>query len=132
MNLRSASAFTASTEDRSGGADADACDDVHPGPAFGSRPDACHRRCRAQRFSSDPGSAIFRRAIHCRRIHQTVRLEAVRRELEDAGSAHSTISEIAARWGFQDSAHFARLIRETYGLSASQLRSQTATEQSTR
>ncbi|MFI5706439.1 helix-turn-helix domain-containing protein [Kribbella sp. NPDC051620] len=53
-----------------------------------------------------------------------LRLAAVHRELSDPVAFPSSISGIAARWGFHNPAHFARIFKDTYGKSASQVRSE--------
>jgi AraC-like DNA-binding protein len=50
------------------------------------------------------------------------RLESVRRDLENPALAHRSVSALAARWCFFDSAHFSRLFRENYGYPPSQAR----------
>ncbi|WP_426625606.1 helix-turn-helix domain-containing protein [Leifsonia sp. McL0607] len=51
------------------------------------------------------------------------RLENTRRELADSANSHLRVSEIAARWGFKDPAHFSRLFTDRYGSSPRALRS---------
>ncbi len=50
------------------------------------------------------------------------RLERCRRDLADPASATQTITDIAARWGMPDPAHFSRLFRAAYGCSPRELR----------
>jgi AraC-like DNA-binding protein len=50
------------------------------------------------------------------------RLERIRRDLRDSVYSQRSISSIAARWGFTDAAHFSRVFRSTYGLTASEYR----------
>ncbi|OIV39463.1 hypothetical protein BIV57_01110 [Mangrovactinospora gilvigrisea] len=45
---------------------------------------------------------------------RTVRLDLARRQLLAAAAASTTITEVAARWGFTAS-HFAALYRRSYG-----------------
>lgn len=51
------------------------------------------------------------------------RLECIRRELADAAYADLQVSEIAARWGFTDPAHFSRLFSHRFGASPRSFRS---------
>ncbi|RLK22608.1 AraC-like DNA-binding protein [Micromonospora sp. M71_S20] len=50
------------------------------------------------------------------------RLERCRRDLVTPLKAGQPIHAIAARWGFPDKAHFSRLFRATYGMSAQEYR----------
>jgi AraC-like DNA-binding protein len=50
------------------------------------------------------------------------RLEGCHRDLADPRHQTRPIHAIAARWGFTDKAHFSRLFRGTYGISASDYR----------
>lgn len=50
------------------------------------------------------------------------RLERCHLDLADARQHARPIHAIAARWGFTDNAHFSRLFRATYGISASDYR----------
>jgi AraC-like DNA-binding protein len=50
------------------------------------------------------------------------RLERCREELVAPRFARCTIAEIALRWGFSDTTHFARAFRNTYGCSPSEFR----------
>ncbi|MFF3380857.1 helix-turn-helix domain-containing protein [Streptomyces sp. NPDC002680] len=50
------------------------------------------------------------------------RLERCCRDLADPGQAETAIHTIAARWGFQDAAHFSRVFRTTYGIPPSEYR----------
>jgi AraC-like DNA-binding protein len=50
------------------------------------------------------------------------RLEGCHRDLADPRHHARSIQAIAARWGFTDKAHFSRLFRRTYGLTASDYR----------
>ncbi|MBQ1074932.1 helix-turn-helix domain-containing protein [Micromonospora sp. C31] len=50
------------------------------------------------------------------------RLERCRRDLATPLMARQPIYAIAARWGFPDRAHFSRLFRATYGMSAQEYR----------
>ena len=50
------------------------------------------------------------------------RLARIRRDLEDSRMAHLTITEIALRWEFADSAHASRSFRQAYGLAPSAVR----------
>lgn len=43
------------------------------------------------------------------------RLENCRRELRDPLMAHRPVSNVAARWGFVDAAHFSRIFRAAFG-----------------
>ena len=45
------------------------------------------------------------------------RLTQIKRQLTDASYQHQSITQIAMRWGFQDSAHFSKKFRQQYGLS---------------
>lgn len=45
------------------------------------------------------------------------RLEQCRRDLISVGAYRSSITEVAFRWGFNDSAHFSRVFKNYYGLS---------------
>ena len=50
------------------------------------------------------------------------RLDRCAADLAHTGGRKSSISEIAYRWGFQNNAHFCRVFRERFGLSASEYR----------
>lgn len=50
------------------------------------------------------------------------RLEACHRSLADRAQAAKTVSVIAFEWGFNSTTHFARVFRERYGVSPSELR----------
>jgi AraC-like DNA-binding protein len=50
------------------------------------------------------------------------RLDHCRRDLRDPARAHLPVSEVAARWGLVDAAHFSRSFRATYGISPSEYR----------
>ncbi|MFJ2301417.1 helix-turn-helix domain-containing protein [Streptomyces sp. NPDC087787] len=50
------------------------------------------------------------------------RLESCRRDLADPRLVMRPIQDIAARWGFTDSAHFSRLFRAAYGMPPSDYR----------
>ena len=52
------------------------------------------------------------------------RLEACHRSLCDAHQAAKTVSTIAFEWGFNNTTHFARVFRDKYGQSPSELRQQ--------
>ncbi len=52
------------------------------------------------------------------------RLEGCKRQLADAAWLHHSITEIAFNWGFNSSAHFSRVFKEEYGLSAREYRKQ--------
>jgi acetamidase/formamidase/AraC-like DNA-binding protein len=55
------------------------------------------------------------------------RLQRAWADLANAADAHRTISEIAYRYGFADSAHFSRTFRQRFGLSPREFRHQEAT-----
>lgn len=50
------------------------------------------------------------------------RLENCRRDLVEISKAGLTISEIAYRWGFNDSSHFSKAFRQRFGLTPSEWR----------
>lgn len=52
------------------------------------------------------------------------RLEGCKRQLADAAWLNHSITEIAFNWGFNSSAHFARVFKEEYGISAREFRKQ--------
>lgn len=52
------------------------------------------------------------------------RLEGCKRQLADAAWLHHSITEIAFSWGFNSSAHFSRVFKEEYGVSAREHRKQ--------
>jgi len=52
------------------------------------------------------------------------RLEGCKRQLADAAWLHHSITEIAFNWGFNSSAHFSRVFKEEYGISAREYRKQ--------
>jgi len=52
------------------------------------------------------------------------RLEACHRSLTDGTQSAKSVSVIAFEWGFNSTTHFARVFRERYGLSPSELRRQ--------
>ncbi|MFE2996703.1 helix-turn-helix domain-containing protein [Nocardia sp. NPDC059246] len=51
------------------------------------------------------------------------RLEACRRELA-RGGGHKTVTDIAFRWGFNDTAHFSRSFKQAFGVTPSSVLSQ--------
>jgi AraC family transcriptional regulator, positive regulator of tynA and feaB len=53
---------------------------------------------------------------------QMKRLEKVQFELKDLKNKKLSITEIALRWGFGDSAHFSKIFKKVYGISPSQYR----------
>lgn len=53
---------------------------------------------------------------------RSLRLERCRLDLENPARASTSISAIATRWGFVDSAHFSRAFRRAYGTTPSQWR----------
>jgi AraC-like DNA-binding protein len=50
------------------------------------------------------------------------RLERCRDDLADPALAHVPVGAVAARWGLPDPAHFSRLFRRTYGMTAAEYR----------
>jgi len=50
------------------------------------------------------------------------RLERCRADLLDANLLQQSVTEIAFRWGFNDSAHFSRVFRQEYGVTPSEVR----------
>jgi len=72
----------------------------------------------AMRLSPDHLSRLFRGepAPLSRWIWQQ-RLDACRRELCDPRRMHSSVSDIAFSWGFNDATHFSRSFRQQFGLS---------------
>lgn len=60
------------------------------------------------------------------------RLERCRRDLTDPMQIGSTVSAVAARWGFADIAHFSRAFRAEYGIAPSTLRAQALGPRGTR
>jgi len=52
------------------------------------------------------------------------RLEGCKRQLADAAWLNHSITEIAFNWGFNSSAHFSRVFKEQYGISAREYRKQ--------
>lgn len=54
------------------------------------------------------------------RLIRERRLRAAYRDLARAGR-HSTVTEVAYRWGFSDSAHFSRVFKNEYGITPSSL-----------
>lgn len=52
------------------------------------------------------------------------RLEGCRRQLADPSWLHHSITEIAFNWGFNSSAHFARVFKARYGINAREFRTQ--------
>jgi AraC-like DNA-binding protein len=50
------------------------------------------------------------------------RLEGCRRQLADPAWANHSITDIAFAWGFNSSAHFARVFKEEYGINAREYR----------
>lgn len=55
------------------------------------------------------------------------RLDNIARELHDFRFKQQCISEIAFRWGFENSQHFSKIFRNQYGMSPREYRNQTAT-----
>jgi AraC-like DNA-binding protein len=51
-----------------------------------------------------------------------MRLQRCATDLLDASKANQSITQIAFSWGFNNSAHFSKLFREHYGMSARQFR----------
>jgi AraC-like DNA-binding protein len=70
-----------------------------------------------QRLFSDEGCTVSK---YIRRQ----RLEGCKRQLADAAWLNHSITEIAFNWGFNSSAHFARVFKEEYGISAREYRKQ--------
>lgn len=58
---------------------------------------------------------------------RTRRLERCRRELQDPLFSQESVSEIASRWGFADSAHFSRVFKVNFGVSPTEARHAAAT-----
>lgn len=52
------------------------------------------------------------------------RLEGCKRQLADPAWLNHSITEIAFNWGFNSSAHFARVFKEQYGINAREYRKQ--------
>lgn len=52
------------------------------------------------------------------------RLEGCKKQLADPALSSRSITEIAFNWGFNSSAHFARVFKETYGINAREYRKQ--------
>jgi AraC family transcriptional activator of tynA and feaB len=52
------------------------------------------------------------------------RLEGCRRQLADPAWLNHSITDIAFNWGFNSSAHFARVFKEQYGINAREYRKQ--------
>lgn len=52
------------------------------------------------------------------------RLEGCRKQLVDPAWLNHSITEIAFNWGFNSSAHFARVFKEEYGINAREFRKQ--------
>lgn len=50
------------------------------------------------------------------------RLEGAKRDLENPELRHRNVTDIAYSWGFSNSAHFGRKIKEAFGLSPTELR----------
>ena len=50
------------------------------------------------------------------------RIEKIQYELKDGKNKSLSITEIALKWGFGDSAHFSKLFRKMIGLSPKQYR----------
>jgi AraC-like DNA-binding protein len=57
------------------------------------------------------------------------RLERCRADLDDPGQRGSSVTEIALRWGFNDSAHFSRVFKARFGLSPRAYRGQAPSPQ---
>ena len=55
---------------------------------------------------------------------QMRRLEKVQYELTDNKNKDFSITDIALKWGFGDSAHFSKLFRKTVGISPKEFRAQ--------
>ena len=53
---------------------------------------------------------------------QMKRLEKVEFELKDLKNKKLSITEIALKWGFGDSAHFSKIFKKVYGISPRQFR----------
>lgn len=51
-----------------------------------------------------------------------LRLQRCAADFADPSKRHQTITQVAFSWGFNDAAHFSRLFRGRYGVSASQFR----------
>lgn len=59
-------------------------------------------------------------AEHHRSLEQwliTERLKGAARQLHEPASRHLPVAVIAARWGFDDAAHFSRRFRQAYGMT---------------
>lgn len=72
-------------------------------------------------------TVLFRAGISLGDWIRTERLARCRADLARSGSRRQTVAAIAARWGFADATHFARVFRAAYGLSPGQWRQLQAT-----
>ncbi len=75
-------------------------------PALGKRDEP-----RAAAGRGDEGGDTVAAAI------RRFRLDRCREELEDRRQRARSITEIAFRWGFNDSAHFSRVFKARFGMS---------------
>lgn len=79
----------------------------------------------AQEFFLSPRTLHRLFARHGLTVHAWIkqrRLEACRRALTAPGSQHSSVTEVATRYGFRDSAVFSRAFSRAYGASPSRYR----------
>ena len=67
------------------------------------------------RLFSEPGQSVTD-------LIRAYRLDGILGDLRAPGSAHDTISRIAARWGIHDMPHLTRMFRARYGMSPSEAR----------
>lgn len=63
----------------------------------------------------------------CRFI-QDARLDQCKREIEDARMLARSVTDIALRWGFKDSAHFSRTFRKRFGTTPRECRAGARTQ----
>ncbi|MEM7343463.1 MAG: helix-turn-helix domain-containing protein [Chloroflexota bacterium] len=63
-----------------------------------------------------------REGVSVTRYIWNVRLEKCKADLSNPLFKHRTITEIAMAWGFSSSAHFSRLFKDRYGMSAREYR----------
>ncbi|KWF67738.1 helix-turn-helix domain-containing protein [Burkholderia pseudomultivorans] len=83
----------------------------------------CHAVSRAIRLSPRQLARIFEiEGMPLTRYILARRLERCRADLRDRSLKHLTVSEIAFRWGFNNSAHFSRSYRARFGETPSDTR----------
>jgi AraC-like DNA-binding protein len=84
----------------------------------------CDSISREMRLSPRQLARVFEiEGVPVMRFILSRRLERCRNDLRDPSLKHLSVSEIAFRWGFNNSAHFSRTYRARFGEAPTQTRS---------